>query len=91
MLPVRVYVAVARLSALALGTGSLLWTAGDPGRVELLLGQCQTVYRHKARPGPDNGPAGLQWSGCETLAKELGISGSLILLGALPVRRPDSG
>jgi hypothetical protein len=91
MLSARCYATVARISALLLGAGSLSWSASNPERVRVLLGECSG--RYTVGPTTDCPDCGhrLQWNGCDVLARELGVSGALLVLGGLPARHPEEG
>lgn len=91
MMSPRCYSTVARLSALLLGAGSLSWSASNPERVRVMLGECNCHFSTGPTADcPDCGPR-LEWQGCETLARELALSGALLVLGGLPVRDADRG
>lgn len=91
MLSARCYANVARVAAILLGAGSLSWSASNPERVRLLLGECKGAYH--VGPSPDCPDCGhsLRWSGCEVLAREVGTAGLLLILGGVPVKPADKG
>lgn len=91
MLSPRCYATVARVAALALGVGSLSWSASDPERVRLLLGECKGSYHRGPSPDCPNCSHGIRWSGCDSLARELAMSGALLIVGSLPVKRSGEG
>jgi hypothetical protein len=91
MISARCYATVARVAALVLGVGSLSWSASNPERVRLLLGECRGAYVVGPTDNcPDCGHS-LSWSGCEILARELMTAGALMVLGSLPVKGSDRG
>lgn len=91
MLSPRCYANVARIAALLLGAGSLSWSASNPERVRLLLGECSGAYTTGPTADCPDCSHGIRWSGCEVLARELGTAGVLMILGGLPVKRSDQG
>lgn len=91
MLSARCYANVARVAAILLGAGSLSWSASNPERVRLLLGECSGAYTVGPTQDCPDCSHRIRWSGCETLARELGISGVLLILGGLPVKRSSQG
>jgi hypothetical protein len=89
MLSPRCYANVARIGALLLGAGSISWSMSDPERLRAQLGECSITY-HATPPTACSGPRqGWRWSSCDALARELAMSGALLLLAVLPVKRSD--
>jgi hypothetical protein len=84
------YLALLRLAVLVLGTGSLAFTVSNGERLSVMLADCEGNYSRQHCPATGGQQVVIGWSGCQTLAKELLTSGSLLLLGVLPVDRPDS-
>ena len=91
MLTPKHYAALVRLSALVLGAGTLSWSASNPDRLRLMLGSCSGVYRSCAPDDCGGCRSGIYWSGCEELARELAVSGSLLLLAVLPANKSGRG
>lgn len=91
MISPRCYANVARLAALVLGVGSLSWSASDPQRVRLMLGECTGSYCSGPSEDCPDCVRGIHWRGCETLARELALSGALLILGGIPVKRSGEG
>ena len=80
-----------RLLVMVLGTGSLAFTASDPERLRLKLGQCTAIYHHEPDQDHPTVGRGLVWSGCEEIAKEAALGGGLLILGAMPAKRDEDG
>lgn len=91
MLTPKHYAALVRLAALLLGAGSLSWSASNPERLRLMLGSCSSVYRSCEADDCGGCRSGIQWSGCEELARELAVSGTLLLLAGLPANKSGRG
>lgn len=83
------YAAFARLAALVIGSGSLAWSASDAERIRVLIGTCEG--RYVVCPPGAQAPcrSGVSWNGCETLARELLVSGSLLIVAGVPIVRRD--
>jgi hypothetical protein len=91
MLSHRAYGYISRIAALVIGAGSLSWSASDPERLRVMLGECEGLYCvGPSDECPDCVP-GFHWRGCETLAREVLVGGVLLILAALPIKRPDKG
>ena len=91
MLSARCYANLSRVAALVMGVGSLTWSASNPERVRLLLGECRGSYFVGPSPDCPDCSGGLRWSGCEVLARELGTSGLLLILSGVPFKPADRG
>lgn len=89
MITPATYAALLRVALLVAGVGRLAYTAHDGRRLDVTLADCAfSLQWQQPAPTATDGFT-CEWKGCGDLVRDLAMAGGLLVVGSVPLKRPE--